>query len=402
MMRGTARNILWCHEVDYREKPVYEYQDFAERLAGRGHRVEVIDFNEARSRQPDPSVSRTGEGVVGVTPIAHSGLPVVKFAEARLRFRAMLARRLARGEVDAAVVYSVFINGTQTVDLCRRAGVPVICRVLDAYHRLRPGRLSQALLKHGERHIYRHADRILVTNEQMAQYVEEIAGAAVARRIAVLNHGVDTQHFRPIPACLPLAERLGIAPGDTVALFLGTTYAFSGLEPLINRLPSLVERCPKLRLLVLGAGEADDALRAAVARSPVGDRVHLAGMVSYENLRDYLSLGTVALNPFEINDITRDIVPIKLLQYLAAGLPVVSTPLPDVRRKFPDGSSGIRYARSDAPDDFAQALAQTLEDPAALREQADNGLRYVRENFSVTRAIDRFESTILSLTGGDA
>lgn len=395
-----ARSILWCHEVDYRDKPVYEYQDFAERLAGRGHRVEVIDFNEKIAGSPDRAVSRTGEGTVAVTPIRHCGVPVLKFAEARYRYRSMLAKRLAEGSVDAAVVYSVFINGTQTLDLCRRAGVPVICRVLDAYHRLRPSPLAQALLKRGERHLYRHSDRILVTNEQMAEYVETIAGSPLAHRIDVLNHGVDTSHFRPVARCDALAEQLGIPKGATVALFLGTTYAFSGLEALIDRLPHLIARCPDLHLLVLGAGEADASLRAATARSPVGDRIHLAGMVSYDHLREHLSLGTIALNPFEINDITRDIIPIKLLQYLACGLPVLSTPLPDVQRKFPNGRSGIGYSVSDAPDDFAHALVNQLSDPVGLELQGRDGLRYVSEHFSVTRAIDRLETTLLSLTTG--
>ena len=45
--------ILWCHEVSYLDKPVYEYQDFPERLAARGHKVEVIDFSEARRVHTD-------------------------------------------------------------------------------------------------------------------------------------------------------------------------------------------------------------------------------------------------------------------------------------------------------------------------------------------------------------
>lgn len=382
--------ILWCHEVDYRDKPVYEYQDFAERLSGRGHSVEVIDFNESCPRSPE-RVSRTGEGTVTVSPVPHSNLPILKYAEGRLRFRQMLKKRLDAGTVDVAVVYSVFINGTQTLELCRQRGVPVVCRVLDAYHRLRNGRMSQALLRSGERYLYRHADRVLVTNERMARYVSEIAGRDVGSRTAVLDHGVDTGHFRPSPRDPALAARFGLEPDARVALFLGTTYSFSGLERLIDRLPAIVARMPDFRLVVVGAGELDDALRAAVQRTGMHGRVHLTGMIAYPDLPAYLSLATLAINPFEINDITRDIVPIKLLQYLASGLPVLSTPLPDVTRKFPEGESGIRYSNSDRSEDFVDTMIELLQDRQALRSQATAGLGFVSRNYSVDAAIAQLE-----------
>lgn len=106
--------ILWCHEVSYLDKPVYEYQDFPERLAGRGHEVEVIDFSEAGPVLAESvSVSRTGEGRVTLTAIPHGNRPGFKYFQARANFRRMLIERLRRGDVDAVFVYSVFINGTQ-------------------------------------------------------------------------------------------------------------------------------------------------------------------------------------------------------------------------------------------------------------------------------------------------
>ncbi|MGV8921326.1 MAG: glycosyltransferase family 4 protein, partial [Pseudomonas sp.] len=190
--------ILWCHEVSYLEKPVYEFQDFPERLASRGHEVEVIDFREAESVFPGSvSVSRTGEGTVILTTIPHSNIPVFKYIQARNNFRNMLLARLRHGDVDVIFVYSVFINGTQAVRLARKFGVPVVYRVLDAYHRLRPGWTTQSILWLGERFIYRRADRLLATNEQMGSYISQVAGADVSARTDVIDHGVDARHFAP-------------------------------------------------------------------------------------------------------------------------------------------------------------------------------------------------------------
>lgn len=395
--------ILWCHEVDYRDKPVYEYQDFPERLAQRGDSVEVIDFNEAGPQVPSrTTVSRTGLGQVELSNIAHGNVPGFKYLEARRRYRRMLIDRLERREIDVAFVYSVFINGTQTVRLCKQYGVPVVYRVLDAYHRLRPGFVAQAILRHGERYIYRNADRILVTNESMVDYVGDVAGRDMRDKISVLDHGVDTGHFFPRPCDAELARRFGIVPGDAVALFLGTTYAFSGLDAIIDRMPSILRHLPEFKLIVVGGGALDAVLREQIRRLGLEKRVHLTGMVPYAEVPRYLSMAHLALNPFAINDITRDIIPIKILQYLAQGLPVLSTPLPDLVRKFPARASGITYTADVDYDAFVDGMVQMLRGRDGLARQGDDGLRFVTEHYSVDVAIDGLQRVFDDLTTGKA
>jgi phosphatidylinositol alpha-1,6-mannosyltransferase len=393
--------ILWCHEVSYLDKPVYEYQDFPERLAGRGHQIEVIDFTETmKVTAGSMRVSRTGEGTVVLTTIPHGGRPVLKYIEARGEFRRMLIERLRRGDIDVVFVYSIFINGTQAVRLSRKFGVPVVYRVLDAYHRLRPGFLERVILRLGERFIYRRAHRVVVTNEQMSEYVARIAGVDVSARTMVIDHGVDSVHFAPRGADTELMVRYGLTGSDTVALFLGTTYAFSGLANLIRRMPQLLGRFSSLRLMIVGAGEQDVELAALVLELGLTSHVILTGMVAYAEVPRYLSLATLALNPFELNDITRDIIPIKILQYQAAGLPVLSTPLPDLVRKHPAGTSGVEYSRSDDPDAFLHRMIELLDEPDQLEVTAQRGRLFVTEHFSVDSAVDRIETTFMRLQEG--
>lgn len=383
--------ILWCHEVSYAEKPVYEYQDFAERLAARGHDVEVIDFVEgAATTSGSACISRTGEAEVTLSSIPHSGLPLVKYVEARLRFRQMLEERIATGALDAVFVYSVFINGTEAVTLCRKAGIPVVYRAIDAYHRLRPGKLAQALLLSGERYIYRNANQVITTNEEMSAYVADVAGRDLIAPPVVLDHGVDENHFSPRSRDVELMTRYGITEADLVAVFLGTTYAFSGLVNLVRRMPDLLAAFPNLKLMIVGAGEQDEELAALVESLGLTGRVILTGMIDYLYVPRHLSLGAVALNPFEINEITRDIVPIKILQYQAMGLPVVSTPLPDLQRKHPPGVSGVVYSKDDGITSFIHRLGEVLKS-GSLSETGTLGRHYMETSFTVGAAIDKLE-----------
>lgn len=383
--------ILWCHEVSYLDKPVYEYQDLAERLAARGHTVEVIDFNESKDCAAGSKlVSRTGQGEVLHTSIPHGNTPGFKYVQGRRNFRSMLLERLENSSIDVIFVYSIFINGTQAVDIAKRHGIPVIYRVLDAYHQLRPRWMERAILKAGEKFIYRRADKVLVTNERMLSYATCMAGDEDDPRYEVLDHGVDTCHFRPLPRDQELSQELGIGSADQVLLFLGTTYSFSGLVNLVKRMPTLLSTRPNLKLLVLGAGEQDNELRQLVRDMTLEASVILPGMIEYSDLPRYLSTATVALNPFEINEITKDIVPIKILQYQACGIPVVSTPLPDLMLKHPEKISGITYSESDDIVSFISALESILDSEIAT-EQGRRGLAFVSQRYSVERTVEKLE-----------
>lgn len=387
-------NILVIHEVSYLDKPVYEYQDFAERLVSRGHQVTVIDFCESKkSPQISARVSKTGLSEVQLINMANNGLPVFKYLAAKWRFPSLLKKTIKAQSVDAVLLYSVFINGTSTIRICRKLGIPVVYRVLDAYHRLRKNKFESWLLLQAERYIFRNANALSVTNNQMAEYVAELAPQGRLGTLQVTDHGVDTAHFRRIDADRAFANRLHVGEADVVCVFLGTTYAFSRLDVLVGHIRRLREHIPGFKLLVVGAGELDGAIRQAAIDADVVDHVLQPGMIAYQDLPAYLSLASCAINSFEINSITRDIVPIKMLQYLAAELPVVSTPLPDLQQKMPHETSGVFYSATDDMASFMEQLIQTVCSEN-LPVVGRKGREYVSHHHSMDRVISELEKLL--------
>lgn len=388
-------NVLVVHEVSYAKKVVYEYQEFAERLAARGHTVTVIDYDESGdAAYRERALSRTGTGTVTVRNTPYLDLPLVKFVSGRLNYPRLLRQAIAEHRVDVVLLYSVFINGTATVRICRRHGIPVVYRVLDAYHKVRQNPWTSLALHAGERAIYRGADVVCLTNEKMRAYVDGVAGRPVGARGVVLEHGVDTAIFRPLPRDAELAARYGIEPADRVALFVGTLYPFAGLDALLAQADQLSAACPAAKLVVVGDGPLMPALRRGVAERGLGGRVVLAGMRPYDEVPRWLSLADVAFNSFEINDITRDIVPIKMLQYLAAGKAVVSAPIPDVMRLFPERSGGIVYRDIADAGGFARTLGELLADRPQAEALGEAGRALIERRHSLERTIDGLEALL--------
>ncbi len=106
---------------------------------------------------------------------------------------------------------------------------------------------------------------------------------------------------------------------------------------------------------------------------PHGDNIHYLGSKSYDELPGYIAGWDVALLPFARNASTRYISPTKTPEYMAAGKPVVSTPIRDVVRPY--GQLGlVRIA--DTVDDFVSACGAAMaEDAAARMREADAFLR---------------------------
>jgi len=110
------------------------------------------------------------------------------------------------------------------------------------------------------------------------------------------------------------------------------------------------------------------------ATLPMRSNIHWLGMKSYSDLPRYFAGWDVALMPFAMNDATRYISPTKTPEYLAAGLPVVSTPIRDVVRQY--GESGLALIGATADEFLAhvsQAVAARMD--SKTREKADAFLR---------------------------
>ena len=392
-------NILVIHEVSYDSKVVYEYQDFAERLAGRGHSVFVIDFDETgECIGPPRSVSRTGVGTVRVFSTPCVNKPILRFLTGRLLYPNFLRDFIREHAISAIWMYSVFVNGEKTIEVAKSEGVPVIFRALDVYHQVRQNPLIKYPLLLGEKFIYKNASHVSVTNLKMANYIRRVSKDCAEPSISVLSHGVDTQFFSPRQRDEEFSRRAGLKNESKVILFLGTLYPFSGLNHLLTAFHRHKSSHPNVKFVLVGDGEQEMLLRTLVTNLNLQDDVYFAGRAPYDEVPRWLSLADVTVTPFEINSITRDIVPIKSLQYLAMGKPLVSAPIPDVMSSIPQEVSGTFYQDISDPESFLQKTMGIAENSTLSRNLGQKAREYVATHFSIDETINKLEALIGSTT----
>lgn len=178
--------------------------------------------------------------------------------------------------------------------------------------------------------------------------------SATPDRVHVVPNGVDVDRFRSTPT----AERAGTP--FTVG-FVGTLKPWHGTETLLDAVARLAATGDDSRLLVVGDGPRAAALHDRADRLGIAERIEWTGAVHARAIPGHLARMDVAVAPYPGND-GGYCSPLKLFEYMAAGLPIVASRTGAVTGVLSDGHNGVLVA----PDDSA-ALASAL---ASLRSHA--------------------------------
>jgi glycosyltransferase involved in cell wall biosynthesis len=394
----ASLNLLFVHEVSYEKKPIFEMHEFPEHLAARGHKVTFLQFDEGykfwRDKRQPTEKTISGRvlpdtSIKVVTP-HQFGIPGVDRLYATLSVWPEIDRLLKSEEFDAIVLYAVPTYGHQVLQLAKKYGVPVIFRALDVSHLIRKTFLSP-LIKSAEKYVYKNADVLSANNPAMAEYCQAL-GSRKADSVVNLPP-LDISHFAKAVPDARLQKELGIKPTDSVITYLGTFFHFSGLDLVIREFAEQAAQHPNAKILLIGGGEQDKELRDLVSELKLEKRVLFTGFIPYAKLSGYLGLTTVAINPMKPGMVSHTAFPHKVIQYMASGLPVVTTKLDGLYKTFGDTSGLTWSAGSEGVIGKALALA---EDATKLQGNARLQLQIVSTKFGIESAVEAFGTTVRS------
>ena len=375
--------ILFVHEVNWRTKVIYEIHDYPELLSLAGHEVVFIDFPEGNKpsglarfldlrTQVSSKQSRAhrGSSVEVRTPGRVFTRPFDRLF-ASLTFIPVIYRALKNENFDVVVLYGVPTNGWQTIAISKHFQVPVIFRAIDVSQALRKS-IFRPLIRIVEKYIYRNATWVSANNQALKNYC--LAHGSKTDSTSVDYPGLDLERFQPGARSVSLMQKYGLNETSKVVLFMGTLYRFAGIERFLKLFAADLKNNPSWKFLILGGGEARASIRSTVSALKLDDQVIMSGFISYDELTEHLQLADVAVNTFEPSLVTNCALPWKVVQYLACGLPVVSTRLAGLQGLVPDGQ-GVVYQNLD--DGFTRAVSHLLLDDTARQQQINRARRSI-------------------------
>jgi glycosyltransferase involved in cell wall biosynthesis len=304
---------------------------------------------------------------VSLTRLRDAGVEVV-FLDRRRRVDPRPLERLVRmlrdHRVDVIHAHK-FGSNVWAALLGHRLGVPVVISHEHTWSfEGQPGR------RLADRHVVaRFSDAVIaVSDADRRRMVAEVG--MPADRVVLIPNGVAGRGAGDSAA---VVRELSLAPGAPVLLQTATLRPQKAVEVMIAATAILRRSHPDVRLVVAGNGDVA-RLQAVAAAEGVADAVSLLGpRGDVANLLAAASVGVLS-SDFEG-------MPLAVLEYMAAGLPVVATDVGGLPEIVRDGETGFLVAPRD-PRALAERIGRLLADPARAREMGERGRRRQRELFS--------------------
>lgn len=212
-------------------------------------------------------------------------------------------------------------------------------------------------------------------------------------RVVVQGNGTNVERFRPLQGRDALRSEL-VGRGGTVLGFMGTIAKWQGLDDLLAAFEESAARHDDAVLLVVGSGLYEADFKARCAASPFAGRIVVRPHVAYERANEWMNAMDVAFAPKSKALDSIGYSPLKIRDYAAAGLPVVSTRVRGIAELEPHG--WLRTYDPEEPGALAALVDGLLADRAELAAMGERARAYAEREFSwnevaanVARAMQR-------------
>jgi glycosyltransferase involved in cell wall biosynthesis len=262
------------------------------------------------------------------------------------------------------------INGLAGWQAARRLGMPfyVDCDDYEAGANRVSSGAQRAIIQWWEDHLPQRAKGVTVNTRFLFERVQ--AQGVPVSRIAHVPNGVSELSVEPMAWPPALASWAGCP----VIAYVGTMSTVAhGVDLLLDAFAWLLKERPDARLLMVGDGDDRAALQEKAQQLGVNHAIHWTGRVPPEESRRWFTLAACSVDPVSDTPAMRGRSPLKIVESLAAGVPVVTGDVGDRREMLGDGEAGVLVQAGQA-EALAKGMLAVLHD-AGLQAQLAIGAR---------------------------
>lgn len=238
---------------------------------------------------------------------------------------------------------------------------------------MRPGPLVRAL-ERWEMALYRRAARVVVVTEAFRERLVE--RGVPAEKIVVVPNGIDPAWFEARTDATALRRRLSLE-GKFVVGYIGTHGLAHGLNFFLDLAPEVAHRWPQVHFLFVGDGAEKPRLVEEAQRLGL-DNVTFHDLVPKERIPEFLSAVDIGLVPLRDRPTFRTVLPSKIFEYAALGVPILLGVDGEARRLVERYRAGLFYQPENRRD-FLAALGRLADDAALRRCLGEGGRRLARD-----------------------
>ena len=314
-----------------------------------------------------------------------------------------LTEVIAQVQPDVLHAHSPALNGLAALSVARRYRLPLVYEMRASW--------EDAAVDHGtttESSLRYRASRALET--RVLRSAQQITTICEGLRQDILSRGIDPAKVTVIPNAVQIEQfRFGGQPdealraqlgltGATVAGFIGSFYGYEGLDLLLAALAQLADSYPELRVLLVGGGLQESALRTQAQRLGIADRVVFTGRVPHNQVNRYYDLIDVLAYPRHRIRLTEIVTPLKPLEAMAQGRILVASDVGGHRELIRDGATGFLFPAGDATA-LAAKLEQALTCRADWPRLTAQARHFVEQERTWVNSVSRYRQVYAAALG---
>lgn len=298
--------------------------------------------------------------------------------------------------VDPHIVHahSPVLNAIPALRVGKKLGIPVVYEVRAFWEdaAVDHGTTSEwsmryQLTRRLETFALRNADHVFTICEGLRRDIVE--RGIEESKVTVIPNAVDVDSFGRGGVADPvLMERLNLH-GCAIVGFIGSFYAYEGLDLLLEAFPRLLAARPDVRILLVGGGPQEAALKEQAVRLGVVDKVIFTGRVPHVEVGRYYDLVDVLAYPRRAMRLTDLVTPLKPLEAMAQGRLLVASDVGGHRELISDGETGVLF-RAGSAESLAEALLQLLADEDRWPRLRRAGRAYVEAHRNWRSSVARY------------
>ena len=302
---------------------------------------------------------------------------------------------------DIIHAHSPVLNALPALRVGKRLGIPVVYEVRafweDAavdHGTTSEGSLRYRLTRWLETRALRGADHVFTICDGLRRDI--VARGISAGKVTVIPNAVDIESFEPggKPDAM-LKARLGLQ-GASVIGFIGSFYAYEGLDLLLDALPAILVQRPDVRVLLVGGGPQDAALKAQAQRLGVADKVVFTGRVPHSEVQRYYDLIDLLAYPRHSMRLTELVTPLKPLEAMAQGRLLVASDVGGHKELISHGETGMLFKAGSA-EALTQTVVNLLGAQSSWPAMREAGRRFVETRRNWTASVANYPSVYAAL-----
>ncbi|MCV2355492.1 glycosyltransferase, exosortase A system-associated [Paucibacter sp. B2R-40] len=297
--------------------------------------------------------------------------------------------------------HSPVLNALPALRVGRRMGIPVVYEVRafweDAavdHGTTQEGSLRYRLTRRMETHALKRADHVFTICEGLRADI--VARGIAHGKVTVIPNAVDIDNFEPGgQADEGLKASLGLS-GAVVLGFIGSFYAYEGLDLLLDALPLLLQHRSDVRVLLVGGGPQEAALKEQAQRLGMQDKVIFTGRVPHTDVNRYYDLVDALVYPRHSMRLTELVTPLKPLEAMAQGRLLVASDVGGHRELIQHDRTGILF-KAGQVDSLLESVLSLLAQPERWASLRAAGRRFVEEQRNWRVSVNNYRAPYADL-----